>query len=72
MNNDTQENGSSWIDYELFNWEASSIEMELFNNIHGDSGRYLHQRVSSISLQRLATVASQVPRAYSHTLRTGW
>ena len=45
--------------------------MELFNDIHGDSGGYLHQTVSSISLQRrLATVASQVPTAYSHTLRT--
>jgi len=66
-----ERNGSSSIDYELINWEASSIEMELFNDIHGDSGCYLHQTVSSTSLQRrLATVASQVPRAYSHTLRT--
>ena len=30
--------------------------MELFNGIHGDSGGYLCQTVSSISLQMLATV----------------
>ena len=31
--------------------------MELFNDIHGDSGGYLHQTIPSISLQRrLATV----------------
>ena len=38
--------------------EASSInkQMELFNDIHGDSGSYLRQTVSSISLQRLATI----------------
>ena len=39
-----------------FNGEASSIKIELLN-IYGNSGGYLHQTISSISLQRmLATV----------------
>jgi len=39
-----------------FNGEASSIKIELLN-IYGNSGGYLHQMISSISLQRrLATV----------------
>jgi len=41
----------------MLNGKVSSIEVELFNDIYGDSGGYLHQMISSISLQRrLATV----------------
>jgi len=32
------------------------VVYELLNDIHGDSGGYLHQTISSIILQRLATV----------------
>jgi len=40
-----------------FNGEDSNIKIELLNNILGDSGGYLQQMISSISLQRkLATV----------------
>jgi len=28
------------------------LKIELFNDIHGDSGGYLHQPISSISIQR--------------------
>ena len=39
------------------NGEASNIKIELFNDIHGDSAGYLHQMISSVSLQkRLAIV----------------
>ena len=41
----------------VLNGKASSINIELFGNKHGDSGGYLHQTISSITLQRrLATV----------------
>ena len=39
------------------NGEAAHLKLELFNDIHGDSGAILYQTVSSTSLQpRLATV----------------
>ena len=40
-----------------FNGEDSNIKIKLLNDIHGDSDGYLHQKISSISLQsKLATV----------------
>ena len=43
---------------QLSKWETSGIEIEIFNDIHEDSGGYLHWTVSSISLQsRLASVS---------------
>ena len=42
---------------QLSKWETIGIEIEIFNDIHEDSGGYLHWTVSSISLQsRLASV----------------
>ena len=42
---------------EYSNGEAAHLKLELFNDIHGDSGAIMYQTVSSTSLQpRLATV----------------
>ena len=50
------------------NGEASSIKIQLFNDIHEDSGGFLHDYIGYKLTKVSYKLASQVPTAYSHTL----